>query len=29
MSMLRLGATVVIMENFDPAACLGLIERYG
>jgi acyl-CoA synthetase (AMP-forming)/AMP-acid ligase II len=27
MSMLRLGATVVIMENFDAAACLGLIER--
>jgi long-chain acyl-CoA synthetase len=28
MSMLRLGATVVIMENFDAAACLELIERY-
>jgi fatty-acyl-CoA synthase len=27
MSMLRLGATVVIMENFDAAACLELIER--
>ncbi len=29
MSMLRLGATVVIMENFDAAACLALIERHG
>jgi len=29
MSMLRLGATVVVMEHFDPAQCLGLIERYG
>ncbi|HXQ76521.1 MAG TPA: acyl-CoA synthetase [Acidimicrobiales bacterium] len=29
MSMLRLGATVVIMESFDAAACLGLIERHG
>ncbi len=29
MSMLRLGATVLIMESFDAAACLGLIERYG
>jgi long-chain acyl-CoA synthetase len=28
MSMLRLGATVVIMENFDASACLALIERY-
>ncbi|MGH9017240.1 MAG: acyl-CoA synthetase [Acidimicrobiales bacterium] len=28
MSMLRLGATVVVMENFDPAACLALIERH-
>jgi acyl-CoA synthetase (AMP-forming)/AMP-acid ligase II len=28
MSMLRLGATVVIMESFDAAACLGLIERH-
>ena len=28
MSMLRLGATVVIMENFDAAACLELIERH-
>jgi long-chain acyl-CoA synthetase len=28
MSMLRLGATVVIMENFDAAGCLELIERY-
>ena len=28
-SMLRLGATVVVMESFDPAACLALIERYG
>jgi long-chain acyl-CoA synthetase len=29
MSMLRLGATVVIMENFDAPVCLALIERYG
>jgi len=29
MSMLRLGATVVVMESFDAEACLGLIERYG
>jgi len=29
MSMLRLGATVVIMESFDASACLALIERYG
>ncbi len=29
MSMLRLGATVVVMEHFDPAQCLALIERYG
>jgi fatty-acyl-CoA synthase len=28
MSMLRLGATVVIMESFDPATCLALIERH-
>lgn len=28
MSMLRLGATVVIMENFDAKACLGLIEQH-
>jgi fatty-acyl-CoA synthase len=28
MSMLRLGATVVIMKSFDPAGCLELIERY-
>jgi long-chain acyl-CoA synthetase len=28
MSMLRLGATVVIMENFNPDACLGLIEQH-
>jgi len=28
MSMLRLGATVVVMEHFDPAECLALIERY-
>jgi acyl-CoA synthetase (AMP-forming)/AMP-acid ligase II len=28
MSMLRLGATVVIMESFDPSACLALIERH-
>jgi fatty-acyl-CoA synthase len=28
MSMLRLGATVVVMEHFDPAGCLALIERY-
>ncbi|MCU1378896.1 MAG: putative fatty-acid--CoA ligase [Acidimicrobiales bacterium] len=27
-SLLRLGATVVVMEHFDPAACLELIERY-
>jgi acyl-CoA synthetase (AMP-forming)/AMP-acid ligase II len=29
MSMLRLGATVVVMEHFDPTLCLQLIERYG
>jgi fatty-acyl-CoA synthase len=29
MSMLRLGATVVVMEHFDPARCLELIERHG
>jgi fatty-acyl-CoA synthase len=28
MSMLRLGATVVVMEHFDPALCLSLIERH-
>jgi acyl-CoA synthetase (AMP-forming)/AMP-acid ligase II len=28
MSMLRLGATVVIMENFDASLCLALIERH-
>jgi fatty-acyl-CoA synthase len=28
MSMQRLGATVVVMERFDPAVCLQLIERY-
>jgi long-chain acyl-CoA synthetase len=28
MSMLRLGATVVMMENFDAATCLKLIERH-
>ncbi len=28
MSMLRLGATVVVMEHFDPAECLALIERH-
>jgi long-chain acyl-CoA synthetase len=27
MSMLRLGATVVVMERFDPAQCLELVER--
>jgi len=27
-SMQRLGATVVVMERFDPAACLELIERH-
>ena len=29
MSMLRLGATVVVMEHFDARKCLALIERYG
>jgi fatty-acyl-CoA synthase len=29
MSMLRLGATVVVMEHFDPSLCLELIERHG
>jgi fatty-acyl-CoA synthase len=29
MSMLRLGATVVVMEHFDAAVCLELIERHG
>jgi long-chain acyl-CoA synthetase len=28
MSMLRLGATVVVMERFDAARCLELIERH-
>ena len=28
MSMLRFGATVVVMERFDPAECLALIERH-
>jgi acyl-CoA synthetase (AMP-forming)/AMP-acid ligase II len=28
MSMLRLGATVVVMEHFDPVQCLQLIERH-
>ncbi len=28
MSMLRLGATVVVMEHFDPVLCLELIERH-
>ncbi|HVC71686.1 MAG TPA: acyl-CoA synthetase [Acidimicrobiales bacterium] len=28
MSMLRWGATVVVMENFDAALCLELIERH-
>jgi fatty-acyl-CoA synthase len=28
MSMLRLGATVVVMEHFDPHDCLALIERH-
>ncbi len=28
MSMQRLGATVVVMERFDPQLCLALIERY-
>ena len=27
-SMLRLGATVVVMERFDPLVCLDLIERH-
>jgi len=29
MSMHRLGATAVVMEHFDPAQCLDLIERHG
>jgi long-chain acyl-CoA synthetase len=29
MSMLRLGATVIVMEHFDPAQCLELIDRHG
>ncbi len=29
MSMHRLGATVVVMEHFDAAQCLALIERHG
>jgi long-chain acyl-CoA synthetase len=28
MSMLRLGAAVVVMERFDPKACLELIEKH-
>ena len=28
MSMQRLGATVVVMEQFDPQRCLELIERH-
>jgi long-chain acyl-CoA synthetase len=28
MSVQRLGATVVVMEHFDPEQCLALIERY-
>ena len=28
MSMQRLGATVVVMEHFDPSLCLELIERH-
>ena len=28
MSVHRLGGTVVVMEKFDPAQCLELIERY-
>jgi long-chain acyl-CoA synthetase len=28
LSMMRVGATVVAMERFDPAECLALIERY-
>ena len=28
MSMLRLGATVVVMEHFDARLCLELIERH-
>ena len=28
MSMLRLGAAVVVMERFDPTACLELIEKH-
>jgi len=28
MSLQRLGATVVVMERFDPAGCLELIERH-
>ena len=29
MSWHRVGATVVVMEKFDPRECLSLIERYG
>lgn len=29
MSMQRIGATVVVMERFDPRLCLELIERHG
>ena len=28
MTMHRLGASVVVMETFDPAECLAAIERY-
>jgi long-chain acyl-CoA synthetase len=28
LSMMRVGATVVVMERFDPAECLALIERH-
>jgi fatty-acyl-CoA synthase len=28
MSLQRFGATIVVMEQFDPARCLELIERY-
>ncbi len=29
MAMQRIGATVVVMERYDPRACLQLIERHG
>jgi fatty-acyl-CoA synthase len=29
MTMHRIGATVVVMERFDPSECLGIIERHG